>query len=338
MDVLTKPMSAKDLVPWYYNVTPINSDEDLIFLGKVTIQEFIRHWRKEEARFFSDIEYTQEIINLLKGKTGEDFAKLAEEFENPNLSIGKIPVSRRDILGPVDKKSQKRKSGSTTFNICGWCKYARSGGNWHDCFIDPNCDIFDLAFLPVNRPKLSDEFKIKRQQHRFDTPCFLPKISKDDVDQFQRAIECKKSELIEKKKEVVSKIEKLLIFEEEAEEKPAFPNIRPLDWFNIGDKVVCFIGGWEDKTLPDTWLLAEVVNGHRHHDGGVSVVYDKKYHITIKGKSVNYGSERPEIMLLWEFEYLKQHPEFAEIWVKIVPENIGGFNPQGMLKDLRTVD
>ncbi len=68
-----------------------------------------------------------------------------------------------------------------------------------------------------------------------------------------------------------------------AKNHPALSNHREHDHFNLNDKVVCYIGCWKenehghDIIVDDKFVEGVVINGYRHHDGCVSVCYDKKY-------------------------------------------------------------
>jgi hypothetical protein len=72
MNALTQP--AKHLIPEYWNIKWVKTTGDLVFLGKVTVRQLVRYWRSEAESLAGQIKYTQELIDLLKGKTGKDFA------------------------------------------------------------------------------------------------------------------------------------------------------------------------------------------------------------------------------------------------------------------------
>ena len=60
------------------------------------------------------------------------------------------------------------------------------------------------------------------------------------------------------------------------------------------------------------------IDDYRYQDGTVSVCYSKRAHIGKyrKGHGGIFGIYRPEIMHIWEFEYLLKHPDFANFWMK----------------------
>lgn len=255
MNALTQ--SAKHLIPEYWNIKWVETTEDLVFLGKVTVRQLVRYWRRKADSLAGQIKYTQEMIDLLKGKTGKDLVEQQPEWS-------------------------------------------------------------------------------AKTQRRFNTLCFLSNLDAKDVEFFLKALEGQKAKLIEKKKKVDIDIKLLLGLERRAEEKPALPSERPYDWFDLNDKVVCFIGNWKERIYQDVWATGKVIDGYRHQDGCVSVNYDEKIHNGpyLEGHGVGYGMARPEVMLLWEYHYLRQHPDFAKLWVQTADKHLVGFKPEEMLDAL----
>ncbi len=117
---------------------------DIVHLGKNNIQQLILYVRNEEQELTANIERWNGYQKLLKGKTGEDFVKMGRDYENPtDIEIGfqtdKLTGFRN--LEPIDAKSKSRAPGSTTFNICGWCKYTGSGSRRYNCMIKSKCPL-----------------------------------------------------------------------------------------------------------------------------------------------------------------------------------------------------
>lgn len=381
----TLSQSAKRLVPSYWHLPSVKTTADLVFLGKVTVRQLIRYWRSEAENLSNQIKYYEELIKLLKGKSGKDFAKLAEGYENPKFSpamIGKRSDSWGGDFEPLDSASQNRKSGATTFNMCGWCKYTGGGSCRYQYHITTSCNFLDDAGLPDNDQEIPNKVLLTykaaepltrlgstegekeaakqalhrmeasypglallaeqspewstRTQRRFNTPCFLPNLDEKGVEILHKAMKGQKSKLIEKKKKVDSDIRLLLNLEKQAEDKPALSDERPYDWFNIDDKLVCYIAGWEGRLWEGDWATAKVIDGYRHQDGCVSVNYDRQVHNGpyLDGHGGGYGMARPEVLHLWEYYYLRSHPDFAKVWVASVGEHMKDFNAKKMLEAL----
>ncbi len=119
-----------------------------------------------------------------------------------------------------------------------------------------------------------------------------------------------------------------------AEEKPCFASHRPGDWFEIGDKVVCFISKNLDYALKKSvFITGKVVDGYRHRNGCVSVYADEKIHTDsyCNGHGLSFGISRPEVMHEWEYEYLKTHPEYLSVWIKASADSYN-FSPMELTK------
>lgn len=377
MNALTQP--AKHLVPKYWNLPKVKTTGDLVFLGKVTVRQLIRHWRNEAGSLSGTIKRVEEMARLLKGKTGKDFVKLASTYESPTWGPSDIGW-REDGWGddpePLDAASINRQSDSTTFNVCGWCKYAGGGSCRYQYHITTSCSFLDYAGLPDHGRKipfgtaekymeaeransadtmrgLESEwpglrlfslhikgFNVKgwanSTQRRFNTPCFLQGASMERVQFIYGALMAKKWLHVEQKKKIDSDIKLLLDLEKLAEKKPALPDQRPHDWFNVNDEIACFVGNWDDRIYKDVWAFAKVIYGYRHQDGCVSVRYNEKIHNGpyLEGHGGGYGMSRPEVMHMWEFNYLRQHPDFAKLWVRATNGHLEGYDPDLMLEAL----
>jgi hypothetical protein len=200
----------------------------------------------------------------------------------------------------LDAASINRKSKTTTFNVCGWCEYASSGSCRYSYYISTHC-----AFLGY-----------PSGEKKFNTPCFLLSVDKELLSGIRTHLSIKRDTAKFDKKTVDAKITFLKALEKKAEKKPALPAHRPCEWFNIDDPVMCYLAEFKDVCIPDVFTTAKVISGYRHHDGCVSVCYDKKVHEGkyLDGKGGGYGVSRPEVMHKWEFDYLCEHPDFARLY------------------------
>jgi hypothetical protein len=316
---------AADFIPEYWDLN-ISTIEGLLFLGQITIREMIRSWRCRANSLSSSIKSIEERIEFFNGKTVADLLEMAvKEFENPEFPHIGVKESRSWLHDPepLDAASVNRKSGATTFNVCGWCKYTGGGTCRYNYCITTSCGILSDAGLP------------DQDERRFNTPCFLADAPDNMLDQIRNGLKNRRDSLISQKRDVDRMIKELLKLEKRAEKKPALPDHRPHDWFNIDDLVICFVGKWEDCLLDTPFTTAKVIMGYRHHDGCVSVCYDKKVHSGeyLEGHGGGYGMARPEVMHEWEFEYLLEHPDFASLWSKLgTSRRLENHDPEAFLK------
>ena len=109
-----------------------------------------------------------------------------------------------------------------------------------------------------------------------------------------------------------------------AEHKPLFAAFRPNDWFNIGDRVYVFITDTrEDAIVNNAFVPGYVVYGLGHHDGFVSVRTDEKIHDGQyrDGHGAFRNVVEQTILHEWEYYYLKNNPDYRNIWLKANSSN-----------------
>jgi len=104
----------------------------------------------------------------------------------------------------------------------------------------------------------------------------------------------------------IGELEDLAVF---AEDKPIFPDNRPRDFFNVGEKIIaCNEAG--------KMIQGEVINqeNYRYHDGIVEFIVN----IPVEYGGLIYycGSVRGDLVKFHEFQYLTQHKDFLEVWKK----------------------
>jgi len=302
---MPSPSRAKiaALVPEYWNIV-VGSPDDVIFLGKVTIRGMIRAWRYEATGLAKQIKDRDELLTFLHNKNAGEIASAAQQHENPTFTqIGTLDGAWGREPEPLDEASKVRKSGATTFNVCGWCKYAGSGLCRYDYHIASKCSIRTYAGL-------------EDEERRFDSACFLPTASDNVFNDIRTGLARERTRLIATKRTVDGKIKTLLSLEKRSQKKPAMPAHRPHDWFDVGDELVCYVAEWADKITSCAFATAKVIDGYRHHDGCVSVRYDERIHAGeyLDGHGGGYGMARPEVMHKWEYEYLVRHATFASVF------------------------
>ncbi|MFA5643793.1 MAG: hypothetical protein WC949_04500 [Candidatus Paceibacterota bacterium] len=103
----------------------------------------------------------------------------------------------------------------------------------------------------------------------------------------------------ERREEMAVVLQSLL---EEAEVKPLLPKMRPRDWFKVGDSIMS-----ARAVCPLRFEKAKVVS--EPDDVGVIKI---RFDSDDKASStfvINYM-----VMKVWEFNYLKTHPDFMKDW------------------------
>lgn len=293
------------LIPQYWDVTA-STVEDIVFFGQVTIREMIRSWRYAANGLASQIKDADDKLKLLKDKGAADIREIAKQYESPEFPhIGVLKDGWSRDPEPLDAASINRKRNATTFNFCGWCKYADGGSCRYNYYITTSCSIKNAAGM-------------EDEERRFNTQCFLKEAPAKVFDEIRKGLTSEREQLIEEKRKIDEKIKFLLTLEKRADKKPAMPDHRPHDWFNVDDLVVCYVGEWKERIVRDNFATAKVISGYHHHDGCVSVCYDERVHTGeyLEGHGGDYGMSRPEVMHAWEFEYLLEHPDFASLWSK----------------------
>jgi len=149
MNSLSVPV--KDLIPKYWHLPSVKTTDDLLFFGKHTIRQLVRWWRSEAESLSGQIKSQEELLGLVRGKTGKDFAELAKTYENPEFiptMIGVMSDTSSGDFEPLDEASRKRQFNATTFNVCGWCKYVGGGGCRYQYHITADCNFLTYAGLP----------------------------------------------------------------------------------------------------------------------------------------------------------------------------------------------
>lgn len=183
-------------------------------------------------------------------------------------------------------ENMNRKSGDTTFVICGWCKYTGSGSLRYGCMLNSHCSLMK---------SYNDEVK-------WDTECLFKSLSQTDLRSIVSSKNYEISNLqyqIERLKSEVTFIESKL---SEHKNSPPLSSNRQEE-YNEGE--VVFVN------LNEKWERGIVVSGYRSHDGCVSYVLDN-YPKSKKGWGC--GVAVPVILKEWEYDYFKNNTEDYNTW------------------------
>ena len=311
---------------------PAATEEDIIFFGRVTILEMIHMWRRTAIHNLNiQIDDRDVKLSFFERKRASNIRAIAKKYDSPefhytgavNDSLGYEP-RRTKYQRMLDWCLRRKKDRPivTTFNFCGWCKHAGHGLRSHNY-----CGIKEAA-------------GIKDEKRTFNTPCFFKKAPDKVFDNIRKGLILERKRLSEEKQKIEDKINILLSLSEQAEEKPAFPLYRQKDWFKAGDPVVsCIV--YKDDFLMHAVLFYEAWVDKDHCDKSCVIPVRYKSNNAPKKKDV-YGDWRAEIMLVWEFEYLLEHPDFAKIWAtkgtrKHSSETNKNFNAELFLEALHKI-
>lgn len=255
------------------------------------------------------IKNTQADLDVLDGKSIEDIKSVAEKYEHPDFpEIGIIEeFNWCKELAPLDEASKNRENGATTFNYCGWCKYCEPGIRYHNCYITTTCSLIPKG------PKNDGSF-------RYNTPCAIANGTEELLEECVEYLKFWLTFFNTKKAKIDEYIKLITDAMKQAEEKPVFADFRSLDYFKIGDEVVYYIAnGRQDVIKKGVFVTGKIVDGLDHGHGRIYVCTDEQIRARSNkddGRVVNLDLWRPEVVHKWEYEYLKTHPDFLEVWVK----------------------
>lgn len=331
------PLTFADVFSYpQYTLRGISDWDAVAKLGSKNIVALISSARSNEQSLTGQIRELKQQQSLLSGGSGDDIKEMAKEFENPTITNIGIPRgSLSQDFEPLDAYSIAREGGSTTFNMCGWCKHAGGGSCRYSYHITTTCNL-----LGNTSPET-----------RFNTPCLLQgKTVAEIADQVTR-IEDEIANLLARREKVREGIKLLQQMKNGAPEKPYLMSLRPCDHFNVGDEVMVYTGNWSESAgsmvKDGVWVPAIVAFGYRHHDGYVSYQALFPIHTNMsnfEGRGGGAGMSRPEVLLRSEFVYLLEGVQnnkngdfgFIRMWLANIDDKLGGFGKKEFLRDLFT--
>lgn len=282
---------AASMIPSGWNLV-VKSAEDIMFLGSVMIREMIRAWRRKENELKPNIKAAHEKVTFFTGMNAVSLSEFAKNYENPEFpDIGYLRDSEKGVPEPLDPASRRRKCKSTTFNVCGWCKYASTGAKRYEYYFSTNCSLRRDAGL--------EDIGF----YTFNTPCFLKTAPDTVFDQLRAGLEEGYQSRVTERREVENKIRLLVEMEKLAEKKPPLPGYRPMGWFEAGNLVVCSLENDPREDFVDV--------------SAVEADFDEVLVSYLKPtQGMWYIAHDPQIMHRWEFDYLLSHADFAIKWAR----------------------
>ncbi|MBR3352977.1 hypothetical protein IKG49_00015 [Candidatus Saccharibacteria bacterium] len=281
----------------------VASEEDLVALGSDNLRYLKGYWRREERRLKEFIRSIQSRLDVVAGSI-DGIRKIAEKYDKPIFTeMGSFGL-RKSEIEPLDTESKCRRYDATTFNFCGWCKYAEGDTGHFGYWINPRC-----LLLPEEYGNGSGKGEYECTHFFFNTDCVISGGTQDilDVSYSYLASELEKAKC--EKAKVGGKIRIITSLAEKAENKPPFSFCRPERFFKPGERIV--------HCNPDSnglkIVTGTVMDGHGFGEGLVPIHED-----TSQGESITswVSSVRPEILHEWEWDYLFTHMKYLRLFLR----------------------
>lgn len=324
----TISLKPADLLPPKWGKTAESIDQ-VVWLGSHNIRAAIRFWRLHVEAIEAQTKRAREQHVLFKHLTPEALEAIAKEYSNPKLDMTPTAtLSDGQRVPAPDPVMLQFPAGSTTFNLCGWCRYARGErrADLGAVFLNSKCDIL------VNAGWEEPELRF------FHTPCLLPRHFPGQL--FSRISErlATAPQRLGKLKETTGeRIRLLLALEKLALPKPAFSSLRPPDWlkpkFTPGlgvtpDLVVYFV---DQRQFPKAKRTGWI-------NGKCWAVDAKEEAVNVSLEQTPPGWNRritlndPLLQKPKELDYLGSHSQYAYEWVKHA--ELGAFTPEYFMSAL----
>ncbi len=289
----------KNIIPdHWYNIS-VTNEETLRFLGTRNLEYLNQYWQREKRALSSRIRRVQSQIDFLDGKTIGDLREIAKQYAYPQEVQEAIRKGEYGWIAEDDTISSE-----TTFNYCGWCKYSGERSLQKDGQVVTACTILPENAYGARRPALFPP----------TSPCALVGGHGGALNTSLIYLHGELKRLTRHEAEIGKYTEILAEALSSAEEKPFFSAYRPSDWFKIGDDVV-IIPGKSKHMMPEK--CNQFVAGQVCHcRNNVVSVRTREPVRTDECTYLVTQTFRPEILQTWEYEYLKAHHDFLQIWLQ----------------------
>lgn len=304
---------------------PIVTREQLLFLGRDNLQYLRQKWMNLRKQVEPVLRRQRELLELLKNGTVEAIQEVAKQYDCPQYGCCKSRWRYEELM-PADVAANERTADSTTFNICGWCKYAL-----------PYSVPYSIVKIPDSQRvyhascgALADEWD-EKYMHEFNNPCVLTHGLAGDMSlmQLRAQILARHQRYLEGDRAAEQRIallDELLI---KAEPKPLLPAYRKLGHYVEGTLVFWFEANYDKEgNLPYPLSMDCNRAGERtcyRISRGVVTGYEKYQYVPSSVRvqlrpqdamlQPNYTDVR---LLSWEeLAYLADHPDYAQIWLML---------------------
>lgn len=311
--------NTKQVVPYHLNEIQkeVKDQKDLLFLGKGNLTYFARFHRSAEEKQAQEISDVEERIKILEQIMNGNLSHMIAKYNHPTISsIEVLGAGECAAWAPKNEEDLKRATGSTNFNLCGWCEHCASIDRRGNCQLMGVCSLVAPAIYGrwPNAGKLS-----------FTSPCVLSGLTHEQLQasmDYQLEKLSKLNDLHELTKARAGYIEELV---ESAEEKPCFPCARPAQWLEDGAQVQFYVSPDYPMPFKAGQFVAGVIAANE--EGAIT-----KLQLQDVGES-SCGRARPELLKDWEYNYLKGHSDYLDLWMKSVG-NIG-FDRRGFCRAMK---
>lgn len=282
--------------------------DQLLFLGRDNLQHFRDTWKTMLRTSQSVLNTHEELLRLIEGKSPAELQALAAQYDNPNYPSQPSRYEGEDIA-PADPTANSRAPDSTTFNICGWCKYAH-------CYLHPTSRTRLPHETRVFRPScglLSDKWQ-QEYEHAYNHPCPLTHSSLSNTYPagICTNIHTRHNRLLAHHQQISEYIAHLNSLIAIAEPKPLFPSYRSDKHYAIGTPVY-LIYNLYDGTGPS--IIRGTVVGYnirKYVTSAVRVTYSTDAPNT-EPHDIQHDMAR--LLSFEELSYLLDHPDYAQIWL-----------------------
>jgi hypothetical protein len=301
----TLSVTPADLLPPQWGKTAESIDR-VVWIGSHNIRAAIRFSRSHVEAIEAQTKRAREQYLLFRHLTPESLKAIAKEYSNPKPDMTpSATLSNGQRVPAPDPEMLLLPAGSTTFNLCGWCSYAR-GERRPDLgavFLNSQCEI---------RVNAGFEEPVLRF---FYTPCLLVTHFPGELfgrisDQLASAPD----RLGKLKGAAEERVRLLLALEKLAIPKPVFPIARPADWYHAkvdqygssveSDPAVLYLTPDQHRRIKDdAWRHGEVVEV-------------TKQHVTFRTGGILLPSfhSNPWLLKPWELDYLAGHGQYLDDW------------------------
>lgn len=143
---------------------------------------------------------------------------------------------------------------------------------------------------------------------------FLENLSSDgNRENYQRALVMKR--------DCANILSQLFALIDKAETKPLFAPFRTRDWVNFSDTFMLLLPAEDEGILPEyagTFVAGKMTkfyNDTKWVDMCLDAKVNEEKHLD--GRGMSFRLDAPGAIKDWEYDYLRQNPEFLEIWIQI---------------------
>lgn len=318
------------VLPSYVENVLLRTEKDLLALGQANLKMFKKYWRRKERDLGRRIDELSEVIKALESvatpevlgasddavtrKAAEALAAKYERPEFPEVALMKNAIDGKYHPEPQDEASRSRRPGKTTFNYCGWCKYAHNSIRRCNYNIASQCKLLWPGMV----------------MHDFNTSCMVLNQSALGISATAEYLKMEKNGIANEKSNVVAKLHYLSWLEKQAAKDLVLAKLPPLPIcredvpYEVGQEVVCYLPQWEGiwPEWQRMFVVGTVMDTPERLNGWVTVKFlqqvsrSESTRGVLGGYGVNLYVHGSFVMTPEEFEILRWNPEYREVWLR----------------------